>query len=210
MTVLWIGSVPVRVHWTLGAPLVVLLAAIQVRMGSAALLQAAALIAGLLGSVLLHELGHVVAAAHYGIRTRAILLLPIGGAAQLEHRWVPARVDAIVAAAGPLVSLALGGLLLAIGSYMQALDVMRLGLMNIGLGLLNLAPVFPMDGGRVLRALLVQRVGLQRGTVIALLVGLVLVIAFAAVGAWQWQPEILLLSLFLLAGQRREWAAQAA
>lgn len=205
-----VAGLTIRVHWTLAVMTAALLVGVPWMFGRAALYWLLVFLPGALASVLLHEIGHVVVAGLFGIRTRAIVLLPIGGVAQLQANWVPARVDALIALAGPAVSLLLGATLLAGASWGAPMVVWQLGVLNLSVGLFNLAPIFPMDGGRVLRSLLVQRVGLRRGTVIALVVGLVLVIALAAVGAWYWQPEVLLISLFLLAGQRREWVAQAA
>jgi stage IV sporulation protein FB len=133
--------------------------------------------------ILLHEFGHILAARRYGIRTPDVLLSPIGGLARLERMPEEPRQELIVALAGPAVTLAivvaLGAwlrltgqeenlLLFAPGNGQLAADLFRV---NVYLLAFNLIPAFPMDGGRVLRALLVKRVGMVRGTRIAARVG---------------------------------------
>jgi Zn-dependent protease/CBS domain-containing protein len=109
-------------------------------------------------SVLAHELSHALVARRFGIQVRDITLFIFGGAASLEGETRRPRDEALIAAAGPLTSLVLGAALLAIGAFvlqpqLEAL-IGWLGFINISLGLFNLIPGFPMDGGRILRALL--------------------------------------------------------
>ena len=133
--------------------------------------------------ILLHEFGHILAARRYGIRTPEVLLLPIGGLARLERLPEEPRQELVVALAGPavtlLIALALGAWLVLTGRQQELLlltpgsgqlipDLLSV---NIFLLAFNLLPAFPMDGGRVLRALLARRMGLVRGTRIAARVG---------------------------------------
>ena len=109
-------------------------------------------------SVLAHELSHAVVARRFGLRVRDITLFIFGGAATLEGDPKRPRDEALIAAAGPLTSLAIGGTLagidLAVGQQQASAIIGWLGYINISLGLFNLIPGFPMDGGRILRAIL--------------------------------------------------------
>ena len=109
-------------------------------------------------SVLAHELSHAVLARRFGLRVRDITLFIFGGAASLEGDPERPRDEALIAAAGPLTSLAIGaglwGIDVAVGQPQLSAIVGWLGFINITLGLFNLLPGFPMDGGRILRAAL--------------------------------------------------------
>ena len=109
-------------------------------------------------SVLAHELSHSLLARRFGIRVKDITLFIFGGASTLEGEAQRPRDEALIAAAGPLTSLAIGAVLLgldaAIGQEQLVAIFGWLGFINITLGLFNLIPGFPMDGGRILRAIL--------------------------------------------------------
>jgi Zn-dependent protease len=109
-------------------------------------------------SVLAHELSHALVARRFGIKVRDITLFIFGGAASLEGDTRRPRDEALIAAAGPFASLGLGAALWLIGALVTQPQVAALvgwlGFINISLGLFNLIPGFPMDGGRILRALL--------------------------------------------------------
>ena len=110
------------------------------------------------GSVLAHELSHALVARRFGMRVKDITLFIFGGAASLEGDAQRPRDEALIAAAGPLTSLAIGAALLGVnlvlGQPQLAAIVGWLGIINITLGFFNLIPGFPMDGGRILRAVL--------------------------------------------------------
>ena len=116
----------------------------------------------LFGTVVLHELGHAMAARRYGIGTQDIILLPIGGVARLLGNPGSAVEELVIALAGPAVNLVLAGLIFAaLQLAPETAGVGVLGVLlatwlriNLGLLLFNLIPAFPMDGGRVLRAML--------------------------------------------------------
>jgi Zn-dependent protease/predicted transcriptional regulator len=112
----------------------------------------------LFGSVLAHELSHAVLARRFGLRVRDITLFIFGGAASLEGDPVRPLDEALIAAAGPLMSIAIGIVLTvvheAVGQPQLAAIVGWLGYINISLGIFNLIPGFPMDGGRILHAIL--------------------------------------------------------
>lgn len=109
-------------------------------------------------SVLAHELSHALVARRFGLRVRDITLFIFGGAASLEGDAERPRDEALIAVAGPLTSLAIGaalwGIDVAIGQPQVAAIIGWLGFINLTLGLFNLIPAFPMDGGRILRAIL--------------------------------------------------------
>lgn len=137
------------------------------------------------GSVLLHELGHALTARRFGIRTRQILLLPIGGVAQLEGEPRTPRQELLVALAGPAVNFVIAAVLalwMALGFVPTTGLFGALLVANLSIGLFNLIPAFPMDGGRVLRALLAERMGGFRATQLAVKIGKVAAITLGIVG----------------------------
>ncbi len=141
--------------------------------GLAALLGVVFLV-GVFGSVLLHEFGHALAARHYGIQTRRIVLWPLGGVAQLEADPRTPKQELHIALAGPAVNFAIAA---ALWVVVNLLGLPAYGLLaslivaNLSLGLFNLVPAFPMDGGRILRAFLATRIGGRRATDIAVKIG---------------------------------------
>jgi Zn-dependent protease/CBS domain-containing protein len=137
----------------------------------------------LFACVVAHEFGHIFAARYYGIVTPDVTLLPIGGLARLERISEAPREEFVIAIAGPLVNVVIAGVLVVFfgarldmgnlfvieSAKVSMID--RLAMVNIFLVLFNLIPAFPMDGGRVLRALLATRMGYVRATEIAAMIG---------------------------------------
>lgn len=183
--------------------------------GVAATMEGAALVALLFLCVLLHELGHAVTAQRFGIRTRDITLYPIGGIARLERIPRDPRQELMVASAGPLVNVVIAAALLAglnIGGAVSGMNRVQLiggnplaTLMwfNVVLVVFNLLPAFPMDGGRVLRAFLAERLEYARATHIAASVGQAMAFAFAFVGLLV-NPLLLFIALFVFVGASQE------
>jgi len=168
------------------------------------------------GSVLLHELGHALTARMFGVPTRQIILTPLGGMAQIEAGDMRPRDELLIALAGPAVSLGLGAVLLftagLLGSLSPAGFVGGLAWANLAIGLFNLVPAFPMDGGRVLRAGLAMRMEYFRATGIAAKVGRYAALGLAVVGLFT-NPLLVLIAAFVYfaarqEGRRAAWMAQ--
>jgi Zn-dependent protease len=196
-----IGGIPVRVHisWFLVFVLVTWnLAGVvfpQRHPGwSSVLYLGAGVVTALLffASVLLHELAHSFVALRRGLPVRDITLFIFGGVSEIGEEPETPATEFLMAVVGPLTSLLLGGLLLVAaallveGGQLLAALCLYLGEINISLGVFNLIPGFPLDGGRVLRSILWQRSqNLARATRIASLVGQGVAYLFIMVGVWQ-------------------------
>jgi Zn-dependent protease/CBS domain-containing protein len=165
----------------------------------------------LFASVLAHELGHALYAIHKGGKVLDIVLLPIGGVSQISEPPRENKHEAVMALAGPLVSLAIGVGLLAVFALMRGLGLYSLQLavfyvaqLNLMLGFFNLLPAFPMDGGRILRSLLATRMGPVRSTQVAAAVGKGFALFFALVGILTFNLFLLLIAFFVYAGAQAE------
>jgi Zn-dependent protease len=168
--------------------------------------------------VLLHEYGHALAARKYGIATRDITLLPIGGLARLERMPDKPSQELVVALAGPLVNVIIAaGLFLGLtltGTWQPLASLTttsgnlleRLLAVNVFLVLFNLLPAFPMDGGRVLRSLLALQLDYARATRIAARIGQGMAFVFGFIGLFT-NPMLLLIALFVWVGAAQEAAA---
>ena len=167
----------IRVHITFLVFLVWIGVSSFVQGGRDAAIQGVVFIVLLFLCVLLHEFGHVVAARRYGVQTPDITLLPIGGVARLERIPEEPGQELVVALAGPAV--------------------------NLFLVVFNLIPAFPMDGGRVLRAVLAHRLGYARGTQIAAGVGQAFAFGLGLLGLFG-NPLLIFIALFVYLGAASE------
>ncbi len=154
------------------------------------------------GSVLLHEMGHAAMARRFGIATHSITLYPFGGLAALEREPNSPTSEALVALAGPAVNFALAAAAVPLAALGLLGASTFLGL-NLVLGIFNLLPAFPMDGGRVLRAWWTRRHGRTLATLKALRLARVLAWAFIALGL-AGQGSLVLVGGFLLLLVRAE------
>lgn len=185
--------------------------------GTAAALDGVLYIALIFACVLLHEFGHVIAARRYGITTPDITLLPIGGVARLERIPEKPSEELVVALAGPAVNVAIAALLLLLLGGWPPIEAMagienpgqsmlaRLLWVNVMLAGFNLlVPAFPMDGGRVLRALLSYRLDRARATDIAARIGQVLAFGLGFLGLVSGAPLLVFVALFVWLGAGAE------
>jgi Zn-dependent protease/CBS domain-containing protein len=198
MVIAWIALV----HWNQSQSL-------------AAVLDGVGFILALFACVVAHEYGHALTAARYGIRTRDITLLPIGGLARLERMPDVPIQELWVALAGPAVNVVIALLLfgwLQVSGHWGSLDELdvttggfagRVMAANVLLAAFNLLPAFPMDGGRALRALLATRMEYTRATQSAAAVGQGMAILFGFIGL-QGNPILLFIALFVWIGAGQE------
>lgn len=158
--------------------------------------------------VLLHEFGHVLAARRYGVRTPEIILLPIGGVSKMERIPEKPGQELVIALAGPAVTLVIAVVLIAaLGGLPQPEQAMReltarsvlsqLALANVVLLFFNLLPAFPLDGGRVLRAILSRFKGHLKGTQLAATIGKAAAVVLAIVALAGGNFILLLIAFFI-------------
>lgn len=160
--------------------------------------------------VILHEFGHALTGRKFGFKTKDIILLPIGGVARFEKLPENPRQEFLVAIAGPVVNFFIALILyvftlpkidellvLDFTSINAANFLVLLSMVNLTLGLFNLIPAFPMDGGRILRALLSMFQPREKATKIAANIGIVLAIGFMLVGIF-YNPFLILIGAFII------------
>ena len=210
MQLLTFRGIPIRLHISF-----LILAAVFVGMdllgaGLGSALGTLALGVGLFGSVLLHELGHALMARRFGIETRSITLYPFGGIAALTREPVTPRSELWIALAGPAVNFVLAAAALPLALLGTPGAALFAG-MNLTLGVFNLLPAFPMDGGRVLRAAMAARMERLQATDLALSISRWFAWGFIAVGLFT-SPSLLLVGgflLFAIGAERRRLIALA-
>jgi Zn-dependent protease len=202
-------GIPVFLHWSFLALLGFLTLRALVQGGVAEAAWTLAFDVGLFGSVLLHELGHALAARGFAIRTRDITLYPFGGVASLTSMPRTPWQELVVAIAGPLVNFALALALGAAGLVWGLWPLTMLAAANLFMGLFNLIPAFPMDGGRVLRALLVPGLGYRGASQTAIRIGGWFAWAFLIGGAVSGWWSLALVGGFLMLALRAERARLA-
>ena len=218
-----IRGIQIRMHYTF--PLILIFAAIQFALLTGRGLTGAAfgvvVTSILFAIVVLHELGHSIAAQSYGIQVKQIVLLPIGGVAQLGRIPEKPSQELAISIAGPMVNFVLAAVLavlgLAYGLDLGLQFVLRLptGITigavfsyifaaNLFLGLFNLLPAFPMDGGRVLRALLAMRMKYSRATMLAVTVGQGMAALMGLWGFFSGSFFLVLIAVFIFSAAGQE------
>src|SRR6266478_5620455 len=175
-----IAGIQLRIHITFLLLIAWLGIGYYAQGGSAAAVSGILVIVLLFVCVVLHEFGHAFAAKAFGINTPDITLLPIGGVARLERMPEKPMQELVIALAGPMVNVVIALGLFVAGGSRALLNpstieggglIAQLLTINILLLLFNLLPAFPMDGGRVLRALLATRLSYARATQVAANIG---------------------------------------
>jgi Zn-dependent protease len=162
----------------------------------------------LFGSVLLHEAAHALVARRLGVYVSGIELSFFGGAAKMMQMPRSANHEIAIAAAGPALSLLLGGAGFGLGAILHAPLFTYIGWINLVLAGFNLIPALPMDGGRILRALLTRRMDFVRATDIAVDVSRVAAIGFGILGLLGWFQLLLLAPLLWMMGTRERMLAR--
>lgn len=220
-----VRGIPIRIHFTLLLILPLLAFMFGTQLGLAA--QAAnvppeqlvgapwvwglGIAVALFLSVLLHELAHVYWALRSGGSVKDVTLMMIGGVSRIDEPPKRSRDEAIMAAVGPLTSLVLGAVFLltwALLSGLQSWNVRMVffyvGQLNLILGIFNLLPAFPLDGGRILRAVLEPRMGKPRATRIAGTVGKGFALLFILAGALSFNLLLMVVGVFVYLGSAGE------
>lgn len=212
-----------RVHITFALFLVWIGVSAYFQGGSDTAIKNLAFIVALFTCVLAHEFGHIQVARRFGIKTSEVTLLPIGGVASLERIPDKPLQETAVALAGPGVNVVIAVLLLTIGGayipdVIERIDnpnislIARLAVANLFLALFNFLPAFPMDGGRVLHAVLALRIGPQRATLLAARIGQGFAFLLGFVGLFG-NPILVFIAIFIYvaaAGEAQESTFRAA
>lgn len=187
--------------------------------GAAAGVSATIFLLALFLCILLHEFGHIAMARRFGVRTPEVILSPIGGLARLERMPDEPRQEFLIALAGPavtaLIVVALWATLSLLGASLSPGAIGRVGMpllpgllyVNVSLLVFNLIPAFPMDGGRVLRAMLAKRKGMVVGTRIAARVGQGFAVLLGLFALAESLPMLVLIAGFIFLGAQAEAAA---
>ncbi|MBO0756742.1 MAG: site-2 protease family protein, partial [Bradyrhizobiaceae bacterium] len=203
-----IAGTAIRIHITFLIFLAWIFAASWASGGAAAAWSGLAFLILLFACVLAHEFGHILTARAFGVPTPDVTLLPIGGVARLERIPEAPWEEFLIAIAGPLVNVVIAvGLAALTGAdlspqHLAAVEsskvslVDRLAEVNLFLALFNMIPAFPMDGGRVLRALLAIRLGHVRATEVAAMIGQAFAFLLGFAGLL-WNPLLIFIAIFV-------------
>jgi Zn-dependent protease len=214
-----VAGISLFIHWTFSL-LIAFIVFINYRAGYNAvqILWSVVFVLCIFVTVVMHELGHALAAKNYGIQTRDITLLPIGGLARLDRMPEKPVEELIVAFAGPLVNIFLAiitGFFITLPENAEALAAqlssgvnasnffLYFFIVNIVLAVFNLIPAFPMDGGRVLRALLSFQFKRHVATKIAARIGQFIAMGFILIGFYS-NPFLIFIGLFVIVSAQME------
>jgi len=214
-----VAGIPIYVHGTFAVLVVFLLiSGLSAGRGLVSAFSGVLFILAVFTTIILHEFGHALTARRFGIKTRDITLFPIGGLARLERIPEVPRQELWVALAGPAVNVVIGAtcylVFAAATGSPPVLSLAQTGTdfvgrftsVNLMIAIFNMVPAFPMDGGRVMRALLAERVGYVRATKVAANVAQGLALVFGLVGLFV-NPWLIFIALFVWMGASGEAAA---
>jgi Zn-dependent protease/predicted transcriptional regulator len=206
LTIGRIAGTDIRLHFTFLLFLIWIGVTDYLMRGAAAALDTVVFILLVFLCVTLHEFGHIAMARRFGIKTPQVVLSPIGGIASLERMPEKPKQELLVAIAGPLVNVVIALLLMAgFGIGLTGIDgsgfdtatlAERLLVVNVVLVLFNMVPAFPMDGGRVLRALLAMNMGMPKATALAARIGQGFAFLFVLLGLF-YNPILVLAGVFI-------------
>jgi Zn-dependent protease/predicted transcriptional regulator len=213
MKIISVKGIKLYVHWTF-LFLVGWIVLVNTRTGDdlQQLIWSLVFLFAVFACVALHEFGHALMAARFGIKARNIILLPIGGIASIEKFPDNPRQELSISIAGPLVNIFIAAVLalflFPLPGYLQDPSSIRithghdllynLFVVNIALALFNLIPAFPMDGGRILRALLGFRINYVRATTIAAFIGKIIAVLFIITGIVFYNLILSLIGVFII------------
>ena len=213
-----IAGIGVFIHWTFSILIAyIIFSSYRAGQNAEQIIWMLVFVLSIFVTVFLHELGHALAAKKYNIKTKDITLLPIGGIARLESIPEKPKEEFVVAIAGPAVNIGLAiitGLFITIpdakdltiqlsGGINSSNFFLNFFIVNIWLALFNMIPAFPMDGGRVLRALLAMKFERHVATNIAARIGQFLAVGFVFVGFFS-NPFLVFIGLFIFLGAQAE------
>ncbi len=214
-----ISGIKIEIHWTFLILLAwIIFSNLRTDVDPEQTIWSLLLVLGVFVCVILHELGHALAAKKFDIKTTSITLLPIGGLAQMEQIPEKPKEELIIAFAGPAVNLIIAALIYPLTNISSVTEIGELQLkaesgnffpslmmLNVWLAVFNLIPAFPMDGGRVFRAILSFRLGHAKATQIAASVGQILGMGFVFFGFF-YNPFLVFIGLFIYLGAGAESA----
>ncbi len=213
-----ISGIKIKVHWTFFF-LIAWIVFSELKQGGTteSVLFNITLVLAVFVCVILHELGHALTAKRFGISTKKITLLPIGGMASLERIPESPKQELLVTLAGPLVNVIIALLLyfiIPVNEFMnlnftESFEILMsfsfqnfffyLFIVNVGLVIFNIIPAFPMDGGRILRALLAMNMSRVKATQIASSIGQFIAVIFLLLGLL-FNPFLVVIALFIFLG----------
>lgn len=223
-----VAGIPVKIHWTFGLLLLWVTYETSITgIGWQFVLISIGIVLSVFFCVILHEFGHALAARRFGVHTFDIVMTPIGGIARLERMPEGKGEEFWVALAGPVVNFAIValiwlGFLIFNGAALPIFDpsfwsldkdmnsyFLILMMANGYLGVFNLLPAFPMDGGRMLRSLLSLKIDRTKATQIAAYTGQAIAVIMFGWGVYRSQPTLALIGVFIFFAARQEYKALA-
>lgn len=212
-----VAGIPIRIHFTF--LFILLYVALMSYRTPGDVARSLLLVIGIFTCVVLHELGHALVAKRFGVQTRDITLYPIGGVAMLQGRLPKPKEEFWIALAGPMVNVVIAVILGAwlflsrhglpkVSLLLESNDLLaNLFVANVILPLFNMIPAFPMDGGRVLRAVLAMNMSEARATKIAGSIGQLLAIMLGFFGIMTGSLVLIIIAFFVYLGAGQEVSA---